>query len=413
MKLKNMKRMTKKKKIYLSIVAGVVALLAIIISAVYVNLKKGNNDNAYTSYKIEKPEPLLFKGFVTAEKVYSVFYDQSLGKVTDILVKDGQEIKSGDVILSYKNEEIQSEADAQENSLKKLSISVDSSKNELNNARSKVKDYKNKLSQSKNELGNIDASTLEGQQKKQELKATINQYEEQLDAQNSVVTQSESALSSAKLDYKDASKSVDSIRKKANKNVTAEISGIVSVNEKGKTDPTVPVIKIISKNVVVEGIISEYDYDSIKLRQRVKVRPVSQKEEIGGQIKQINQLPDTEINVGDNQANSTGSLSNYKFLVELDSPVQYGYSVQIKLPIDELRIPKKALIKEGNKEYVYLYISGKVIKKPIKTETKNEVIVVLNGLKEGDVIISNPDKELKDGDKIELKSDNSAVKSND
>jgi HlyD family secretion protein len=149
MKLKNMKRMTKKKKIYLSIVAGVVALLAIIISAVYVNLKKGNNDNAYTSYKIEKPEPLLFKGFVTAEKVYSVFYDQSLGKVTDILVKDGQEIKSGDAILSYKNEEIQSEADAQENSLKKLSISVDSAKNDLNNARSKVKDYKNKLSQSK------------------------------------------------------------------------------------------------------------------------------------------------------------------------------------------------------------------------------------------------------------------------
>lgn len=413
MKLKNMKRMTKKKKIYLSIVAGVVALLAIIISAVYVNLKKGNNDNAYTSYKIEKPEPLLFKGFVTAEKVYSVFYDQSLGKVTDILVKDGQEIKSGDVILSYKNEEIQSEADAQENSLKKLSISVDSAKNDLSNARAKVKDYKNKLSHSKNELGNIDTSTLEGQQQKQELKATINQYEEQLDAQNSVVTQSESTLSSAKLDYKDASKSVDSIRKKANKNVTAEISGIVSVNENGKTDPTVPVIKIISKNVVVEGIISEYDYDSIKLRQRVKVRPVSQKGEIGGQIKQINQLPDTEINVGDNQANSTGSLSNYKFLVELDSPVQYGYSVQIKLPIDELRIPKKALIKEGNKEYVYLYISGKVIKKPINTETKNEVIVVLDGLKEGDVIISNPNEKLKDGDKIELKSDNSAVKSND
>jgi len=413
MKLKNMKRMTKKKKIYLSIVAGVVALLAIIISAVYVNLKKGNNDNAYTSYKIEKPEPLLFKGFVTAEKVNSVFYDQSLGKVTEILVKDGQEIKSGDVILSYKNEEIQSEADAQENSLKKLSISVDSAKNELSNARAKVKDYKNKLSHSKNELGNTDTSTLEGQQKKQELKATINQYEEQLDAQNSVVTQSENTLSSAKLDYKDASKSVDSIRKKANKNVTAEISGIVSVNENGKTDPTVPVIKIISKNVVVEGIISEYDYDSIKLRQRVKVRPVSQKGEIGGQIKQINQLPDTEINVGDNQANSTGSLSNYKFLVELDSPVQYGYSVQIKLPIDELRIPKKALIKEGNKEYVYLYISGKVIKKPINKETKNEVIVVLDGLKEGDVIISNPNEKLKDGDKIELKSDNSAVKSND
>lgn len=413
MKLKNIKRMTKKKKIYLSIAAGVVALLAIIISAVYVNLKKGNNDNAYTSYKIEKPEPLLFKGSVTAEKVSSVFYDQSLGKITEIPVKDGQEIKSGDIILSYKNEEIQSEADAQENSLKKLSVSVDSAKNDLNNSRSKVKNYKNKLSHLKNELGNVDTSTLEGQQKKQELEASINQYKDQLDAQNSVVTQSESALSVAKLDYKDASKSVDSIRKKANKNVTAEISGIVSINENGKTDPTAPVIKIISKNVVVEGIVSEYDYDSIKLNQRVKVRPVSQKEEIGGQIKQINQLPETEINVGNNQGNSTGSLSNYKFLVELDSPIQYGYSVQIKLPIDELRIPKKALIKEGNKEYVYLYISGKVIKKPIKTETKNEVIDVLDGLKEGDIIISNPNEKLKEGDKIELKSDNSAVKSND
>lgn len=413
MKRKNIKRMTKKQKIYLSIVAGVVALLAIIISAIYVNLKKDNNDNSYISYKIEKPEPLLFKGFVTAEKVSNVFYDQSLGKITEIPVKDGQEIKSGDIILSYKNEEIQSEADAQENSLKKLSVSVDGAKNDLNNARSKVKNYKNKLSNLKNELSNVDTSTLEGQQKKQELKATINQYEEQLDAQNSVVAQTESALSVAKLDYNDASKSVDSIRKKANKNITSEISGIVSINENGKSDPTSPVIKIISKNVVVEGLVSEYDYDSIKLNQRVKVRPVSQKEEIGGQIKQINQLPETEINVGNNQGNSTGSLSNYKFLVELDSPLQYGYSVQIKLSIDELRIPKKALIKEGNKEYVYLYISGKVIKKPIKTETKNEVINVLDGLKEGDIIIANPNEKLKEGEKVELKSDNSAVKSND
>lgn len=413
MKRKNIKRMTKKQKIYLSIVAGVVALLAIIISAIYVNLKKDNNDNSYISYKIEKPEPLLFKGFVTAEKVSNVFYDQSLGKITEIPVKDGQEIKSGDIILSYKNEEIQSEADAQENSLKKLSVSVDGAKNDLNNARSKVKNYKNKLSNLKNELSNVDTSTLEGQQKKQELKATINQYEEQLDAQNSVVAQTESALSVAKLDYNDASKSVDSIRKKANKNITSEISGIVSINENGKSDPTSPVIKIISKNVVVEGLVSEYDYDSIKLNQRVKVRPVSQKEEIGGQIKQINQLPETEINVGNNQGNSTGSLSNYKFLVELDSPLQYGYSVQIKLSIDELRIPKKALIKEGNKEYVYLYISGKVIKKPIKTETKNEVIDVLDGLKEGDIIIANPNEKLKEGEKVELKSDNSAVKSND
>lgn len=413
MKRKNIKRMTKKQKIYLSIVAGVVALLAIIISAIYVNLKKDNNDNSYISYKIEKPEPLLFKGFVTAEKVSNVFYDQSLGKITEIPVKDGQEIKSGDIILSYKNEEIQSEADAQENSLKKLSVSVDGAKNDLNNARSKVKNYKNKLSNLKNELSNVDTSTLEGQQKKQELKATINQYEEQLDAQNSVVAQTESALSVAKLDYNDASKSVNSIRKKANKNITSEISGIVSINENGKSDPTSPVIKIISKNVVVEGLVSEYDYDSIKLNQRVKVRPVSQKEEIGGQIKQINQLPETEINVGNNQGNSTGSLSNYKFLVELDSPLQYGYSVQIKLSIDELRIPKKALIKEGNKEYVYLYISGKVIKKPIKTETKNEVINVLDGLKEGDIIIANPNEKLKEGEKVELKSDNSAVKSND
>lgn len=413
MKRKNIKRMTKKQKIYLSIVAGLVALLAIIISAIYVNLKKDNNDNSYISYKIEKPEPLLFKGFVTAEKVSNVFYDQSLGKITEIPVKDGQEIKSGDIILSYKNEEIQSEADAQENSLKKLSVSVDGAKNDLNNARSKVKNYKNKLSNLKNELSNVDTSTLEGQQKKQELKATINQYEEQLDAQNSVVAQTESALSVAKLDYNDASKSVDSIRKKANKNITSEISGIVSINENGKSDPTSPVIKIISKNVVVEGLVSEYDYDSIKLNQRVKVRPVSQKEEIGGQIKQINQLPETEINVGNNQGNSTGSLSNYKFLVELDSPLQYGYSVQIKLSIDELRIPKKALMKEGNKEYVYLYISGKVIKKPIKTETKNEVINVLDGLKEGDIIIANPNEKLKEGEKVELKSDNSAVKSND
>lgn len=94
-------------------------------------------------------------------------------------------------------------------------------------------------------------------------------------------------------------------------------------------------------------------------------------------------------------------MANYTFDVKTDENLQYGYSVQVKLPLNELRIPKKAVIKEGDKSYVYLVQPSKRVKKQAVTaEEQNGILVVKEGLKAKDKIIADPDKKLKDGKEV-------------
>ncbi|MDR0879629.1 MAG: hypothetical protein LBN09_02880 [Clostridioides sp.] len=405
------KKLTKKQQIRYSIGAGVLALVVIVGAFVYSSNRKEKEASNYTVYKVEKAEPLVFKGNVAAEKTENVFYDATLGKITDIPVSDGFEVKTGERILTYKNEAVQAEAETQDTGAGKLKLAVSNAEENLETAKIKLNKYNTKLADAKYELKNLDKSTVEGKQKAQELKATIAQYEEQASAQADVVTQSRQALKAAKADYKDASNSVESTRKKATKHITAPIDGIVFVNKSGKSDPTTPVIKIVSKDVVVQGKVSEYDYDKLTVLQKVSVRASNQTQEIGGEIKHIDKLPEEEAasSAMPGVASAPSSVANYNFVVKLDNPIQYGYSVQIKVAQNELRIPQTALIKEGTREYVYTYKNGRAIRKAIRTENVDGVIVVKDGLKENEKIIANPDDKLVDGQSLDIKSDESAA----
>ena len=59
------------------------------------------------------------------------YFDQTLGKISEINVQDGQEVEQGATLLSYTNTEYQEQADEQSTNLDKLYLAVSNAQESL------------------------------------------------------------------------------------------------------------------------------------------------------------------------------------------------------------------------------------------------------------------------------------------
>ena len=112
----------------------------------------------------------------------------------------------------------------------------------------------------------------------------------------------------------------------------------------------------------------------------------------------MDKLPETASQGAEGGASAASA--SYRFQVKPAKDLQYGYTVQITLPINELRIPEKSLVKDGEKRFVHLVKAGKAHKQEIKVTEKNGLFIVTEGLKAEDEIITEPDDQLKDGQEV-------------
>lgn len=395
------RKWSKKKKL---IVGGISALVVILLLFAVMGLKKSSEAQEkvdYHIYKVTEVDPLIFKGSVNAEKTNDVYLDQTLGKIEKINVTDGQNIKSNDVILTYKNETIEEQLNQLERAQTKANLAVNNAQETLNAANSKKKTLETKLNQAKAKYNAVDGRRPDAEMQKQEYLAETKQYEQTIDAQNDMILQAQQGLEAAQAELTDANASVDEMNSKVKTEVRAGMDGTAYVNEKGKSDMTVPVVQVISPQTIVEAAVSEYDYSKLKKDQKVTVKPVSTQQEVNGTITEISQLPAQSTPTLSAAGKDQGSGSvNYQFKVKVDQPLQYGYNVQVILPIHEIRIPKKAVIEEDGETFVYVYKKGHVVKTIIKIDESEGIPVVTEGLTVGEKIVRDPDGELKNGAEV-------------
>lgn len=400
-----MKKLTKKQQIRLSIIAGVVALLAVAVIAFLAMRpkEKAAEESGYQTVTVKKAAPLLFKGTVKAEKTQEFYLDQTLGKITGISVTDGQQVQGNTVLLTYENSTVQEQADEQSSTLAKSNLQVQNAQQNLDSATARQNELTNDYNKAVNNANKQNGNTAEGAAKKEQYNSEADAIKQQLDGQKDAVLQARQALEAANLDLSTTNEAVEKIKGKVSTSVTAGMDGIAYVNEKGKTDATTPAVRVVSPATVVEGNVSEFDYDRVKAEQKVTIKPTNGDPEVEGTITRVDKLPEqgatAQAAAAGGQAASSASAS-YLFVVKPAQDMQYGYSVQIKLPLEELRIPEDAIVKDGEESFVYVVEKGKAQKKAIKTTTKNGIIIATEGLKEKDRLIENPDDQLKDGQEV-------------
>ncbi|MDE7493564.1 efflux transporter periplasmic adaptor subunit, partial [Streptococcus agalactiae] len=121
----------------------------------------------------------------------------------------------------------------------------------------------------------------------------------------------------------------------------------------------------------------------------------------------ISNYPEAEAN--NNDSNNGSSAVNYKYKVDITSPLdalKQGFTVSVEVVNGDkhLIVPTSSVINKDNKHFVWVYNDSnrkisKVEVKIGKADAKTQEI--LSGLKAGQIVVTNPSKTFKDGQKID------------
>lgn len=400
----NFKKPTKKQQIKLTIAGAILAVLIIVvIIIVQMRGPKAEAASKYKTYTVKYADSLIFNGTVEAANSEEFFNDQSKGNLSKVLVSDGQEIPANTAVLAYQNDTMQEQVDEQQQQLAKLNLAVTTAQQNLDSANAKKQELENDKNKAASQVAAATSAAASAGAAAGDTSAATSSYDEQISAQDDVILQAQQALDAANLDLSSANQTLEADKNKVVADVSSTIDGIAIVDPQGKADATVPVVKIVSKATIVEAKVSEYDYQRVAKDQAVTVQATNSDEKVSGTITEVSKLPDASVAAaaaGSASGGQASAMANYSFKVKTAKDMQYGYTCQVTLPVNELRLPEKAVVKENDKLYVYLYRKGTVLKTEIVGAEENGVYTVTKGLKEKDRVISNPDKKLMDGQEV-------------
>lgn len=378
----------KKKKM---IIIGVSLLfLALIGTFCYVGLHQTKSSKVRESYCLEQMDPLVFQGNVKPRKNQEVYVDAGLGTLKKIHVKDGQEVKKGDVLLTYINETVKGQ-------IKEQKRQIDRTQMNINSAQSTLDRYRDKLDQIEDDLWKARKKAKEvGVDPDQD--PSVTGLESQKENQLDVISGQIDTVKNAVADRDDAKQAYEDAKKELYKQVKAKMDGTVKRDDEGKTNGAVPLLLVYSKGIAIEASASEYDYPYLKEKQEVQIYVNSTEESLAGTISHVDALAMNSTGV------TEGKGVSYEFQVLPKEEIPYGFSVQVKVPIDEIRIPEEFVVEEKDQFYVFRYEKEIAKKQKVSLEKRNGYYIVRDTLKEGDILIL-PSDEIRSGDKVVIADD--------
>ena len=369
-----------------AIILAIIALAC--IGGLVFKLVKANqkNETKYSLYTVSAGSDLVFSAISKTGDAQQVYNNQAYGEVEKVHVKTGQSVKKGDSLITFVNKEVEKQIDQMQLQLEQAKSQANYALEDRNSA---YKSY-NKLVEKYNETFSP------------ELEMQIDQMEPTLNQSNRAYKQ---ALDQVELQKKQ----LNDLKESSRKTINATISGVCKVNEKNIDNPMSQgaLVEVTSDENIIEGNISEYDYNKLKENDEVEVIPINGDEKTKGTVVEISNTPESqagsfEANQMQNMTEQSGSnSSNFVFKIKTQKPIHIGFNVQVRKKSDKIELAKDMVKEEDSKYYVFEYKDSKAVKKEVQLEKNSNSYTVISGLKSGDKIISKV-KDLKDNQEIKV-----------
>lgn len=369
-----------------AIILAIIALAC--VGGLIFKLVKANqkNETKYSLYTVSAGSDLVFSAISKTGDSQQVYNNQAYGEVEKVHVKTGQSVKKGDSLITFVNKEVEKQIDQMEMQLEQAKSQANYALEDRNSA---YKSY-NKLVEKYNETFSP------------ELEMQIDQMEPTLNQSNRAYKQ---ALDQVELQKKQ----LNDLKESSRKTINATISGVCKVNEKNIDNPMSQgaLVEVTSDENIIEGNISEYDYNKLKENDEVEVIPINGDEKTKGTVVEISNTPESqagsfEANQMQNMTEQSGSnSSNFVFKIKTQKPIHIGFNVQVRKKSDKIELAKDMVKEEDSKYYVFEYKDSKAVKKEVQLEKNTNSYTVISGLKSGDKIISKV-KDLKDNQEIKV-----------
>lgn len=375
------------KKKYIIAIVTVVILAGVGVGSYF--LKQSTNKESVATmeiYTVPSTEKVFVNGKIEPEKVENIFLDATKGTVDKVEVKNGDVVEKGDVLFTYKNEQVQSQ-------IEQLEL-------QLNSAKSQKEEIKKQNAEAKKQLEDLKKAGLENQMPKGGQMPNLGQN-----------AGGELSTGSVDEQIKLLEKQIKALKDKEYYKVTAPIGGKVILAE-SSGNPTQPYITVESGDYYISGSVNEKDQPKIKEGQEVQITILSTNKNVSGKISSVGNTPvDNGASLAAQtgaQGGAGGNMSYYEVKITPDSQedLTNGFHVQASVNLDKkpIEIPKEAILSVDNEEFVFKNVDGKLVKQVITYSPKEgseDEVIVSSGLNEEDKIVSNPTPNMKEGMKVE------------
>lgn len=364
--------MKKHKKLFIILF---VVLFIVVVPLITSIVKKDNKVSVTVTTLSKNVDNITtLNGIVVSEDKKDIYLSQSKGNNYNLKVKVGDFVNKGDTIISYNGDGID---------------------NKISSINEEIKDKKNQIETLKKNLENF--SNPEG------LNGQINPLENQKAMIDERISALNSSLKASNLTLKELE------NQKKDLLVKAPIEGtIISINNGG--NPTAPLLTIQSKNKIVKGELTEYEIPKISTDMPASLSF----EALGNDFYEssIVNIDHNPLSLSDGgKGMAAPNVSNYEitFKVPEDklNSVYDGFHCLIKIGEEskDLEIPKDAIYEsiDDNTKSVWIVQDKKLESKKIKVNNVNDKYILVEGLKEGDNIVTNPSSNFKAGDEVTIK----------
>ncbi|MDK0646515.1 efflux RND transporter periplasmic adaptor subunit [Clostridium perfringens] len=375
------------KKKYIIAIVTVVILAGVGVGSYF--LKQSMNKESVATmeiYTVPSTDKVFVNGKIEPEKVENIFLDATKGTVDKVEVENGDVVEKGDILFTYKNDQVQSQ--------------VEQLELQLNSAKNQKEEINKQNAEAKKQLEDLKKAGLENQMPQGGQMPNLGQN-----------AGGEISTGSVDEQIKLLEKQIKALKDKEYYKVTAPIGGKVILAE-SSTNPTQPYITVESGDYYISGSVNEKDQPKIKEGQEVQITILSTNKNINGKISSVGNTP---IDNGASLAAQTGAqggaggnMSYYEVKITPDSQedLTNGFHVQASVNLDKkpIEIPKEAILSVDNEEFVFKNVDGKLVKQVITYSPKEgseDEVIVSSGLNEEDKIVSNPTPNMKEGMKVE------------
>ena len=375
------------KKKYIIAIVTVVILAGVGVGSYF--LKQSMNKESVATmeiYTVPSTDKVFVNGKIEPEKVENIFLDATKGTVDKVEVENGDVVEKGDILFTYKNDQVQSQ--------------VEQLELQLNSAKNQKEEINKQNAEAKKQLEDLKKAGLENQMALGGQMPNLGQK-----------AGGEISTGSVDEQIKLLEKQIKALKDKEYYKVTAPIGGKVILAE-SSTNPTQPYITVESGDYYISGSVNEKDQPKIKEGQEVQITILSTNKNINGKISSVGNTP---IDNGASLAAQTGAqggaggnMSYYEVKITPDSQedLTNGFHVQASVNLDKkpIEIPKEAILSVDNEEFVFKNVDGKLVKQVITYSPKEgseDEVIVSSGLNEEDKIVSNPTPNMKEGMNVE------------
>lgn len=337
-------------------------------------------------------QPFLYEAVGTVEaRTVSTLSSKLLGTVTSVNVREGDEVRQGDLLVAIDDRQVAARLREAEEALAQAQRAEVSARAARDAAQAGAElaaatynrylNLKKEKSASKQEFDEVAARHRQAQ-------ASLSQAQAIVAAARHRVRQAQAAVASAQVSRKDAS-----IQAPYDGKVTAKMIDVGDL-----AAPGTPFLSLEKQGVYcVSLVLPEKHIQSVRLKQKVKVKiPALQDRSLEGVIGRIDPLADQKSR-------------SFRVRVALpeDKEVLSGMFARVDIPVGEagmLMIPSSAVVHEGQLTGIYTVDADQIARfRLIRIGRRfGSSLEVISGLKDGDRYVVVPSSELSDGAKVEV-----------